>query len=242
MTTPVSHWGIWKIPKKQSSFINCFISFMKSQHGAQSVGLSVLPYVLQVFWSIWRRREERATTGKTKITTNIRGKPSNLLGQDSLDQYFCRDCFNGCQMQLPSVLSLPNLRESVATSPEPSLGNWIDVSVSGCFFSNTHWHFLQTKSRVTLRRGFVERDNFGLGRGGVWTSRFCVLWRKMLSLIWNKFLIILITEALPPNDCRSWRVANYSKEFWTLAADARWNEETWQGMFVTGLNELSKMN
>lgn len=35
-------------------------------------------------------------------------------------------------------------------------------------------------------------------------------------------------------------VADYSVEFWTLAADSRWNEEELQGVFVQGLNESIK--
>lgn len=35
-------------------------------------------------------------------------------------------------------------------------------------------------------------------------------------------------------------VAEYSIEFWTLAADSKWNEEALQGAFLNGLNESIK--
>lgn len=35
-------------------------------------------------------------------------------------------------------------------------------------------------------------------------------------------------------------MAEYSVEFWTLAADSKWNEEALQGVFVYGLNESVK--
>lgn len=31
-------------------------------------------------------------------------------------------------------------------------------------------------------------------------------------------------------------MVDYSVEFWTLAADAKWNNEALQGVFVNGLN------
>lgn len=35
-------------------------------------------------------------------------------------------------------------------------------------------------------------------------------------------------------------MAEYSVEFWTLAADSKWNEEAIQGAFVNGLNDSVK--
>uniref|UniRef100_A0A8D0D3W8 Retrotransposon gag domain-containing protein n=1 Tax=Sander lucioperca TaxID=283035 RepID=A0A8D0D3W8_SANLU len=140
-------------------------------------------------------------------------------------------------------------REPPVTSPEPFFGELNKcrgfLLQCGLIFQQKPLSFASESSKVHYALGLLR------GKALVWAEAMCSN-QHLTSLNFSDFSARLTTVFDHPDyvgnaskrllalSQGSESVAEYSIDFWTLAADSRWNEEALQGVFVHGLNPVIK--
>lgn len=149
----------------------------------------------------------------------------------------------------PGSAAAPALREPPTTSPEPFTGelNKCRGFLLQCrlVFQQKPLSFSTESSKVHYALGLLR------GKALIWAEAACST-QQIASLSFDDFSSQLeivfdhpdhagtATKRLLKLRQGTGSVAEYAIDFWTLAADSKWNDEALQGAFVNGLSDTIK--